>query len=432
MELEDTIKLFDKNGDLIRIKDKVSTEYEIAENLIKYEPRPVIFERVSGYKTKVVGNIFASRENIASIIGVKKEEILFKLMKAMENPIPTKLVKNAKCQEVIEKDVDLNSIPILKHFKKDAGKYITAGFVIAKDKENGKVRRNASVHRLLVKNKDELLIRIVPRHLYEILQNHKERNENPKVAICIGAEPACLIAASMQVPREIFEMEIASSLLNRELEMTKCKTIDLEVPANSNYVLEGEILLDKKEKEGPFIDITGTYDIIREEHVVKINAITHRKEPIYQALLPGFSEHQLLMGLPQEPKIYRALQSAEINVQRINLTRGGCNWFHAIISIKKKKENEGKNAIMAAFTGHPSLKKVTVVDDDIDVFNMEEVEWAEATRLDPLRGIIKYEAAGSTLDKIGKGNKWGIDATLPLEILNDEEKFQTFVRVKKK
>jgi len=104
--------------------------------------------------------------------------------------------------------------------------------------------------------------------------------------------------------------------------------------------------------------------------------------------------------------------------------------LHAIISIKKKKEKEGKNAIMAAFTGHPSLKKVTVVDHDIDVFNLEEVEWAEATRLDPINGILKFEASGSTLDKIGKGDKWGIDATLPLDILNDPEKFKAFVKVK--
>lgn len=428
MELEEAIDLFEKNGNLIKVKEELSTDCEIAKEMLKHENTPILFENVKGYETKIIGNIFSNRENISKILGIDKKEILFKLMHAMENPSETKIVKKAKAQEVVESDVDLNSIPILKHFKEDAGKYITSGFVIIKDVDNK--RKNASVHRLLLKNKDELVIRIVPRHLYEILENYKKIGENPKIAICIGAEPACLIAASMQVPSEIFEMEVASTLLNKKLEMVKCKTIDLEVPANSNYILEGEILIDRKEKEGPFIDITGTYDIVREEHVVKINKITHKKDAIYQALLPGFSEHQLLMGLPQEPKIYKALQLAGINVQQINLTRGSCNWLHAIISIKKKKEKEGKNTIMAAFTGHPSLKKVTVVDHDIDVFNLEEVEWAEATRLDPINGILKFEASGSTLDKIGKGDKWGIDATLPLDILNDPEKFKAFIKVK--
>ena len=190
----------------------------------------------------------------------------------------------------------------------------------------------------------------------------------------------------------------------------------LEVPSECDYVFEGRITFDTA-KEGPFVDITGTYDYVREQPVIKIDKIWACKDPYFQFILPGGNEHYLFMGLPREPIMYKTVKQAVPRTHAVRLTEGGCCWLNGVVSITKNKEGDGRNAIMAAFTGHPSLKNVIIVDEDIDIFDDKEVEWAVATRFQADRVFIIKDAAGSSLDPSAEGTtaKMGIDATIPLK-----------------
>lgn len=247
----------------------------------------------------------------------------------------------------------------------------------------------------------------------------KKEGKELKISICIGVPAEVLLAAATSMDYGADELEVASALrINADkspLEVGKCDN-GIFVPADTDYVLEGRITLDET-AEGPFVDITGTYDVIRQQPIIKIDKVWTCKDPIFHLLLPGGWEHFLLMGLPREPMILRTVRQAVPRVKAVRLTEGGCCWFNGVVSIAKNKEGDGVNAIMAAFTGHPSMKQVIVVDDDIDISNDREVEWAVATRMQADRIIRIPGAAGSSLDPSTSGTTWkvGYDATLPLD-----------------
>jgi UbiD family decarboxylase len=262
-------------------------------------------------------------------------------------------------------------------------------------------------------------IRLVPRHLYTMYRSSIAEGNDLPVAFCIGVCPSILLAAATSVEYGQDEMEIASSLrkstLGEPVQVARIRN-GIVVPAYSEFVLEGRITADTVE-EGPFVDITGTYDKKRIQPVVEIDRVYHADNPIFHIVLPGSVEHYMLMGLPREPLIYKTVGQVVPNVHNVRLTEGGCCWLHGVVSITKNKEGDGINAIMAAFTAHSSMKKVTVVDKDIDVYNDHEVEWAVATRFQASRGLVVIDnAAGSSLDPSSDGltSKIGIDATKPL------------------
>jgi len=189
----------------------------------------------------------------------------------------------------------------------------------------------------------------------------------------------------------------------------------LLVPSSCDYVFEGKITFETAE-EGPFVDITGTYDMVRDQPVIKIDKMWSCKDPIFHLLLPGGYDHFLLMGLPREPVILKTVRQAVPRVKNVRLTEGGCCWLNGVVSIAKNKEGDGVNAIMAAFSGHTSMKQVIIVDDDIDIFDDREVEWAVATRMQGDQIIKIPSAAGSSLDPSSDTTTWkiGYDATIPL------------------
>jgi len=400
---------------------KVSTEYEIARILQENQDKTVFFERVRGYDFKVVGNVIPSRESICRAIGTTKEGYINTVLNALDNPVEPVVVKKGECYEVAKKS--LNELPILKHFGKDAGKYITSGIVIAKDPEYG---RNVSVHRMLVLGDRKLAIRLVERHLYLYHQRAEQRGEPLEVAIAIGIHPAVLFAASYSPTLGYDELKLASSLSGKPVELVKCKTVDLEVPRYSEIVIEGKILPKERADEGPFADITGTYDIVRKQPLIEVSYIAHRKEPIYHALLNSGIEHRLLMGMPQEPRIYDAVKKVA-DIKNVCLTEGGCSWLHGVVAISKRSEEDSKKAIHAALQAHPSMKHVVIVDDDIDIFDLRSVESAIATRFQADRdAVIIKNVKGSSLDpsasKTGLTAKVGIDATIPLGMEKDFER----------
>ncbi|MBS7626046.1 UbiD family decarboxylase, partial [Candidatus Bathyarchaeota archaeon] len=313
------------------------------------------------------------------------------------------------------------------HFEKDAGPYITSAIVSARLPEDS--LENVSIHRLMVIDRRHLAIRIVPRHLYYICKKMVEMGKKSlDVGIAIGLHPAILIAASTPAPLGVSEYAVANKILSKKLRLSECRSVEARVPADSEIVLEGRILLDKEVDEGPFVDITGTYDIVRKQPVIEIEKIFCREDFFYHALLPSGSEHGLLMGLPQEAKIEETVSGVVPKVKDVKLTPGGCYWLHAVISIEKQTEGDGKNAILAAFAGHPSLKHVVIVDNDIDVNDPAEVEWAIATRFQGSKGLVVIRnVRGSSLDasgdqKLNLTTKVGIDATRSL--LKPKEKFE--------
>ncbi|GAF83715.1 unnamed protein product [marine sediment metagenome] len=202
--------------------------------------------------------------------------------------------------------------------------------------------------------------------------------------------------------------------------MTKAKTVDLMIPADSEFVLEGRVFLEEKADEGPFIDLTETVDVIRQEPIFEVKKITHRKTAIWQGLLPGRSEHKVLMGMPREPTVFRKVAEKGVDVLDVNITPGGASWLHIAIKIRKKNEDDGIKALEGAFGGHRSAKHVWVYDDDIDIYNEQDREWALATRFQGDEDmLIKDREPGSSLDPSAEPGtklttKIGFDVTKPL------------------
>jgi UbiD family decarboxylase len=258
-------------------------------------------------------------------------------------------------------------------------------------------------------------VRVVKnRHFDKFLQDLKQVD----VAICIGNAPNVLAAAATSVDLGVNELDIANAL--EPLQVVKAVTSDILVPAETEFVIEGTIYLDETHAEGPFVDLTETYDVIRQEPVLVVKAITHRRDAIWHALLPGALEHKLLMGMPREPTIFRKVNEVARCLD-VNVNPGGCSWLHAIVQIDKQAEDDGKKAIEAAFAGHGSCKHVYVVDKDIDIYNPLEVEWAMATRFQGDRDlVIRERAPGSSLDPSAEAGthvttRIGFDLTAPLE-----------------
>lgn len=402
------------SGDLITITKPVSPRFELANVAHALEGKTVTFTNVEEHPGwRVNSGPCSDRKFFSLALGVPVGQLTQHLAHALANPSPPPLVKEAPCQEVVIEDVNLLDLPFLLHLPQDAGFYCASNVVITKDPELG---RNMCYHRLLRLDEKHVAARIVERRGTHTAMS-KVEGDLP-VAICIGVSLATHLAASMSPPPGVDELSIAHAL--QPTPLVKCLTKDLEVPADAEIVLEGRITRQRT-SEGPFMDLTETMDLVRQEPVIEIDLITHRRNPIYHALLPGGLEHKLLMGMPREPTIL-----AEVNkVTRctgVAITPGGTSWLHAVVQIDKQGPDDGRLAIEAAFRGHGSLKHVWVVDTDVDIYNPADVEWALATRFQADTDLVIFERqSGSSLDPSGihvPGQKsltakMGLDCTIP-------------------
>jgi UbiD family decarboxylase len=419
----------EERKEVLNIKNEVRTHFEIPFIMKNSENQGsvLIFENVKDYRTKVVANVCGTRQRICTALGVNHDGLYRKFTDAWRLPRKPEIVEDGTVKEIAEDD--LSKIPVLTHFERDAGPYITSAVVCARSID-GKVA-NVSVHRLQVLDKKHLAIRLVPRHLFKLWHMAKEANKDLEVSISIGVHPAVMLAASSPVPFGVNEFEVANALMGNDLRLVECEHVNAYAPAEAELVLEGKISATKEVVEGPFVDVTGTYDIERKQPVVEIVGVMHRKDYVYQALLPSGAEHRLLMGLPPEVLIWEAVSKVVPKVYAVNLSVGGSGWLHAIVSIEKQLDGDGKNALLAAFAAHPSLKHAVVVDSDIDVFNVSDVEWAIATRFQAREDLIVINnVRGSTLDpsadqETGLAAKMGVDATRPFAKI--KEKFERAV-----
>ncbi len=405
MSLRDFINQISEEDLLVEISDKVSPKLEAAA--IAKRGCATLFHDVNG--SKVVMNLLGSRHLLAKALNIPQKDMAKKLSKI--KGVKVIVTDDNMCLDEISKP-DLSKLPILTHFRGERP-YITSGVVISR--LDGV--QNASIHRLMVLSKTELVARLVPpRHTYTMHQKASQRGEPLPVAIAIGMDPVTLFAACTRVPVGK-EFSYASALKGEPIKLMTCEN-GVEVP-EAEIVLEGYMHPTKRAKEGPFVDITGTYDIVREEPVIELTRMMHRSDPIYHGIIPSGDEHRLLMGVPYEPSIYKAVGSVT-KVKNVLLTDGGCCYLHAVVQIEKQKESDGKKAIMMSFAAHTSLKHALIVDDDIDIFDPIELEYAIATRVRGDRDIlILPHVRGSSLDPCctsdGMSTKVGIDATKTLE-----------------
>jgi anhydromevalonate phosphate decarboxylase len=421
------LNVLEKENDLIRINKTVSTKFEIAALVSKLERKQAaLFENVEDSRIYVASNVLGTRKRFALAIGAIDENsihthIIQSIAKASP---PRKVSSDAPFYE--NSSTDLKDLPVITHFEKDAGAFITSSIVFAKEQE--KDNQNSSTHRLLLLDKKHMAIRMVEgRHLHKCYSFAKEHGEDLKVAIVVGVHPAVSIAAAYQAAYGIDEMLIANSLLRNDLTLSISNFSGLYVPTHSEIVLEGKILKDRTEEEW-MVEMLRTYDFKRKQPVFELDRIRYRNDAIFYDILPGYAEHRLLMGLPVESKMFEVIKNVVPSTKTVHLTDGGSNWLDAVIQIKKRLEGEPKNALLAAFAAHPSLKMAIVVDDDIDPTSPVSVEYAMSTRCQADKGLlIITNVKGSSLDPSSDQEnllttKVGIDATATL--IKPRERFE--------
>jgi len=412
MDLRAFLAAAEDKGWVRHIDHPVDPYLEMARLVNALDEELAIFEAVSGWTSHVVAGVCSRRRYLALALGVDEGELLPTMVRALRSPAPPPLVDKAPCQEVIIEDVDLGWLPILTHFAEDGGPYVTSAVAVVTHPQLG---RNLSFHRLMRVGPRTFTARLVEgRGLHTAW---REAGGNLPVAMCVGAPLTVQLAASMSPAPGVDEMAIANAL--RPTPTARAVGLDLQVPAETEIVLEG-YLTQELGDEGPFVDLTRTRDFVRQQPFFVVERITHRREPIYQALLPGGYEHKLLMGLPREPTIYDAVNRV-CPCLNVSITPGGGYWLHAVVQIRKTSPDDGRLAVEAAFKGHSSLKHVIVVDEDVNIYNMEEVEWAIATRFQAERDLIVYpNQPSSSLDPSAhhvpgaksRTAKMGLDATM--------------------
>ena len=421
--MREFLKVLENEFNVVKIEEKISTKYEASKILKEHDKDVIIFENVKKSNIRIISGLCNTRAKIARALSINVPEISSRIIEAMGNPKPITRIQSANEKFQVSKKADLRELPILTYYKNDGGPYITAGVIIAKDPETGV--RNASIHRMLVSTTNRLGVRIVPRNLYTYYQKAEKMDQPLEIAIAIGMHPATLLASCTSIPINVDELEVANNFHHGQMKLIKCDTVDLEVP-ECEILLEGKILPYERAAEGPFVDLTDTYDVIRNEPVIELNKMHYKKDSLYHAIMPAGFEHKLLQGLPQEPRIYNIVQNTVPTVKNVVFTEGGCCWLHAVVSIQKQTQGDGKNALMAALTAHPSLKHCAVVDEDIDIFKSNDIEYAIATRVKGDEDIMIIPGArGSSLDPCAKPDgtttKVGVDATMPID---KKEKFE--------
>lgn len=412
MSLRDYLDKLRQQNAPLQINKPVSKHLQAAGILKTLEPTPVFFSNITESNFPVMGNLLCSKQSFANYLDIPTDQIIPTLTNAIEHPSTPQLTTNALCQEIIIDQPDLDKLPILFHCEGDGGNYISSGVMIAGHPQYG---QNMDFHRCMQFSKTEMAVRVVKtRNFDSFLQDLGAVD----VAICVGVAPHILVSAATSVEIGLNELEIANAL--QPFQVVKALTTKLLIPAEAEFVIEGTIYRDRRHAEGPFVDLTETQDVIRQEPVLEVKCITHRADATWHALLPGGLEHKLLMGMPREPTIFREVNKV-VKCLDVNINPGGCSWLHAIVKIRKDHEDDGVKAIHAAFRGHRSCKHIFVVDEDIDIYDPLSVEWAMATRFQADRDLVMLgRERGSSLDPSAepgtyKTCKVGFDLTAPLE-----------------
>jgi 2,5-furandicarboxylate decarboxylase 1 len=417
----------ENQGQLVRVKDEVDVKYEIAAGVRKtsdIDGPALLFENIKGYPGwRVLGGLFATRKLVALGLGVPQDQMLDRYLTLEDQRIPPELVSTGPVKEIkwTGSQADLSKIPIVTHAGKDCGPYVTIGVQVGKDADSGV--RNLSIHRMLRLGKDRLsLWAPADHHLGRMILKAEEKGRGLEVATAVGVDPAIIIGSQSKVPYGIDEFHVAGGLRGGAVKLVKCETIDVEVPAFAEVVIEGVTIPGERVADGPYGEYPGCYSEAKQAPVLKVTAITMRQNPIWQTALTGMpvTENHTLIEYGNAAVVYREVKKIVPEVKAINLTPGGTFRHHVVVSIKKRAENEGRNVILSLLSLGIGLKQVIVVDDDIDPFDPMQVDWALATRMQADKDVIIIpRITCSTLDpsvpepRVTAG--LGIDATAPMK-----------------
>jgi 2,5-furandicarboxylate decarboxylase 1 len=410
--------------EVARVTKPISPRYEITALLTQLEKAkrfPLLFcEKVEGSEAPVVINAQSSRKLMALALECRQEDLAACFTERQGKPRAPVEVSNAPVHEVVKlgDQVDLTKVPLLTHYDVNAAPYITAGIVVAADPETGV--RNTSYNRLMMAGQRELRIFMaVGRHLWTLHNKLERRGEALPIAIVVGVHPLFALGAQAFTPSTDDEYAVIGGMMNEPLRVVQAKTVPILVPADAEMVIEGKILPDVRREEGPFGEFTGHAVSKDERPVIDVTAITHRKNYLFQDVHAGYTEHKLMGAVPREAALIKAVRQTVPTVKNVCMPVSGNCRFHAYISILKRAPGQAKNAICAAFASDMLLKHVIIVDEDIDVFDEEQVLWAVSNRFQADRGLVVVpNAQGSELDpSAGPGGinaKMGLDATKPL------------------
>ena len=422
--MREYIDLLEEHGELKKFSNPVNP---LDASAIIAQSKPAVMMPIEGYDIPVVGGIVRNRKRIALSLNCEEKELSKKLLRAFQRPIAPVSVKDAPCQEVVftGDDVDLTRLPIIFQHEQDGAPYIGSAVQIVRW---GKYGWNAGMYRHMFRTINTMGIDLnSPSDLRLFYAQSIAQGKPLEMAAAIGLHPAELIAASYTAPTGVNEMAIAGALRGEPVEMVRCLTVDAEVPANSEIVLECEILPDgwigDEGRYGEFHMVAGN---VKHNPIVRVKAITHRRNPIFYSLLMP-DEVFGLMGPIREALAWNILEAARLRPAAIRAPHGGCGLFELIVSLDHPNPGEGKAALMAimALMG---VKLVTVVDEDINIFDDEDLRWAMALRVQADQDVvIVSNAQAKHMDptvrhhllppgRLPTTSKMGIDATIPPDI----------------
>lgn len=432
LTLRDWLAHLAHTGRLATIDQPVALEHELAAIAKRLDgTQAAFFAKPGGHDVPVVSGFMSRRGWIAEAMGVAEADLLARFRDAADQPVASNEIPRAEapCQQVVHTSgIDLHQLlPIPTHSEHDNGPYITAGLVIARNPRTGV--QNVSINRIQVHGPDRMAILLLPRHLYAFQKAAEKAGEALDVAIAIGVDPLTMLASQAISPIDSDELEIAGALHGAPLPVVKCVSNGVDVPAYAEIVIEGRILPNVRELEGPFGEFPKYYSAQEAREVIEVTAVTHREKPIFHTIVPAEMEHLLLGAIPREATLLAHLQRSHPNVKDVHLSVGGVCRYHLWVQFEKKREGEAKNVILCAFGAHYDIKQVVVVDTDVDVHDPAEIEWAIATRFQADRDLVVIEGAqGSPLDPSttvgqpedapphlqGVSAKMGLDATRPV------------------
>jgi UbiD family decarboxylase len=413
-------------GEFLRIRQEVDPRFESTSMLFELDRAGrspvVVFEKFKGKDMPLVTNVAGNRKLLAACLGVKPEDLPTAFRERCQKYIPCEVVANAAWDEVVlEGDqIDLSTLPIPLQFAVDAAPYITGGQISARDPITGV--DTTGFHRLMLKGKNRLGVSLHSRRrLYEFHRRAEEKGQSLPVAVTIGIHPLHYMGSMVYAyPQHVRKFEIIGGLFGEPYRLARCGIDGLEVPAGAEIVIEGEILAGVKEPEGPFSEFTGYASHRSTQNVFVAKRVRMRRDAIYHSVVSGMSQDHILVScITREGEILNALRRNLPNVRAVHVPHTTCGAFMAFVSMKKTAEGEPQMAMMSTFGTELYTKYVIVVDDDVDIFNVNDVMWAVATRVRAEKDITLVPGAkGAILDPTSDPEtftltKMGIDATRP-------------------
>ena len=418
----DVLTRLEAAGELLRVPKAVDPRHLSA--LMAQPPQATFFEQIAGYPDwRAVGAVVSTRRRLAIAMGCGEDAIATRFEQGIRRPIEPRLVERAPCQEVVwtGDEVDLTRLPIPMMHVKDGGPYISGTLVVSKDPEYG---RNVGSYRMMYRTPSETGIDLVSSSDMRVYyQRALDAGRPLEIAVAIGVHPFELLAASYKAPIAEDEFAVAGGLHGAPVELVRCRTVDLEVPAHAELVLEGELLpIGWTADEGPFGEFSHITGEVKWNPIFRVRAITHRRDPIFYVLQMPW-ENDWLAAPVIEAAGLQALRIASVEPVAIRAPVGGCCYWTLVASIRKRP-GEGMNALLALLSV-AEVKLAIVTDDDIDIYDPDQLDWAMTFRVQADRDVLVVpNGRGKHIDpsvragSLGKGGlattaKLGIDATIP-------------------